>query len=592
MNDKFLQNNNSKNSRSIVKRSGWLIGTHTHRILIKPAQLRYVRLYHQRSMALISDLMIIIGIMVLFTALIFFWNHPITSNRYIELGINADSQLISGEEVNFQINWQNDNRNTVYDSYIVLIPPRGFNINSVDSGNFEFNSSTNSIAMGDLLSGTNGKIYITGQMWADLQMGVDWEIRLYYNNLGLRHNKTISTNFTYESSLLVGDISVPDRIYVNNPFTINMSVLNSSKSDLSSVVVNLQFPSELEFLQDFSDIKDNAWQIYNLKAGESKQISILGKINNVLFAQAEYGIAANLLDGENTLRQSWNLTFSDFILPKVDLDFSILDQSDYIIGTKYRAQVYYYNYESFKLSDVQIKFYSQANGLVTEFLPKEYYYKEIDVNEENFILPVFSIYKSNGLANGDMSIWVELSWLDYQDEEPVRRYVYSEKRYIKVKPHLNLSAQLYYFTPGGDQICYGPLPPIIGESTSYWVSIRLWPSFGEVENLVLNTDFGNSVDMINYNSSLGSVNKDNNLEWVIDSYNASLSYDPQPRLNIELEVSPTIDQLNTKIILLKNINVTARSLVNNELISAVIEYIDNDMAGDRFRPNNGLVESW
>ena len=134
MNDKFLQNNNSKNSRSIVKRSGWLIGTHTHRILIKPAQLRYVRLYHQRSMALISDLMIIIGIMVLFTALIFFWNHPITSNRYIELGINADSQLISGEEVNFQINWQNDNRNTVYDSYIVLIPPRGFNINSVDSG--------------------------------------------------------------------------------------------------------------------------------------------------------------------------------------------------------------------------------------------------------------------------------------------------------------------------------------------------------------------------------------------------------------------------------------------------------------------------
>lgn len=592
MNDKFLQNNNSENSKSIIKSSGRLIGAHTHRILIKPAQLRYMRLYHQRSMALISDLIIIIGIMVLFTALIFFWNHPITSNRYIELGINVDSQLISGEDASFQINWQNDNRNTVYDSYIVLIPPRGFTINSVDSGNFEFNSSTNTITMGNLLSGTNGKIYITGGMWADLQVGADWEIRLYYNNLGLKHNKTVATNFIYDGSLLVGEISVPDKIYVNNPFTINMSVSNSSKSDLPAVIVNLQFPNELEFLQEFYDIKDNAWQIYNLKAGESKQVSILGKINNVLSARAEYGMAANLLDGENVLRQSWNLTSSDFVLPKVDLDFNILDKADYIIGTKYRAQVYYYNYESFKLNDVQIKFFSQANGLVTEFLPKEYNYNEIDVNEENFILPVFSIYKSNGLANGDMSVWAELSWLDYQDEEPIRRYVYSDKRYIKVRPHLNLSAQLYYFTPGGDQIGYGPLPPIIGESTSYWVSIRLWPSFGEIENLVLNTDLGNSVDMINYNSSLGSVSGDDKLTWVIDSYDATLPYDPQPRLNIELEVTPTTSQLNTRIILLKNINVTAKSLVSNELISAVIEYIDNDMANDKFRPNNGLVESW
>jgi len=120
MKRKLLQNNITNRKPSI-----------THKVVVRPIQMRYIRLYHQRSMALVSDLLIIVGVMTMFIALIFFWNHPITSNRYIDLQMSLNSDQISGQDVSYKIYWENDNRNSVDDVYMSLMPPKGFVVNEI-----------------------------------------------------------------------------------------------------------------------------------------------------------------------------------------------------------------------------------------------------------------------------------------------------------------------------------------------------------------------------------------------------------------------------------------------------------------------------
>ena len=588
MKDNNLQENR-KIEQSVMKRSGQLIGIHAHRIVIKPAQMRYARLYHQRSMSLVSDLLIIIGIMMLFVALIFFWNHPITSNRYIDLEMSINSEQVSGQDVSYVIYWENDNRNTIEDAYMSLVPPRGFDFKEVITNGFEYSEKDNIITLGNLLPGSNGEFTINGLMWADTKLGADWEIRMYYKNLGLRHNKTISRNIEYIGSLLSSNISVPEKVYLNNRLPIKLTVTNNSSDNLSDVKLAVQFPADFEYLQYTYNFKDHEWNIGSLNANETKELELIGRLTYLAAAQAKFGIATNIIINDEPLRQDWKIAEADYILPKVDLDLSITAQDQYILGNEYQAQIYYYNYEEVDLNDVQVKFYSSGVGLETEFTPSQYYSKTVEVQAEDFFNPKFIIKRISGDTGTEMSIWAELSWLDNKGDGTNRIYVFSEKKQLTVTPHLDISARLYYFTPSGDQIGYGPLPPEVGESTSYWVSIRLWPSFGGVENLILKAQLGNNVKLIDYNSSLGNVINGDGISWEVDEYDTSWYYQPQPRLNLQFEIIPDNSQVGKTVSLLRNITANAKSLVNDNIIYQEIIELDNNMLLDNFWSNDGRV---
>ncbi|MFW0862118.1 MAG: hypothetical protein ACKKL6_00855 [Candidatus Komeilibacteria bacterium] len=560
----------------------------THNVVIRPMQMRYIRLYHQRSMALVSDLLIIVGVMVMFIALIFFWNHPITSNRYIDLQMNLNSDQVSGQAVSYKIYWENDNRNSVDDVYMSLMPPKGFVIDEVLANGFTYQEKDNLIVMGELLPGANGEFEIKGKMWVDISLGADWDIRMYYKNLGLRHNKTLQKNITYSESLLDSNISTLEKVYLNNYFPINIKVVNNSEEYLPIVYVNLELPEDFEYAPVYA-IKDNTWYINGLKPGEERDLTITGRLTYLNAAKANFGVKTGITAYDSNLEQRSKYVAADYILPRVDLDLSLEEQNTYMLGQQYSSQIYYNNRESYDLEDVQVRLYSGSAGLKAEFNPGFYSYKEIGVEKEDFLKSTFVINRANGEVNKYVNVWAELSWKNTYSDDPERIYVFSEKKTIQASPDLNLEAKLYYFTPGGDQIGYGPLPPVVGEATSYWVSIRLWPSFGEVDDLKLTADLGDNVRLVEYNTSLGNVVNGNNLTWSLDSYSTSWYYQPQPRLNLHLEITPSEWQVGNNVVLLKNITASALSLVDKKTLNKEIDILNNSMLVDNFWPNDGKI---
>jgi len=409
-----------------------------------------------------------------------------------------------------------------------------------------------------------------------------------YKNLGLRHNKTLQKNIAYTGSLLDSSISTIEKVYLNNYFPINITVINNSEEYLPVVYLDLQIPEDFEYTSVYG-VQDDIWQINGLKAGEKRSLTINGRLTYLNAAKANFGVKTGLTVYDVNLIQGVNFTDADYILPKVDLDLSLEKQDAYMLGKEYSARVYYNNREGYDLEDVQIKLYSGGAGLKAEFIPGLYSYKKIGIEEEDYLKSTFVINRADGEINKYLNVWAEISWKNTFSDQPNRIYVFSDKKNIQASPDLNLDAKLYYFTPGGDQIGYGPLPPVVGEATSYWVSIRLWPSFGEVDNLELTAELGSNVRLIEYNTSLGNITNGNNLIWSLDSYSTSWYYQPQPRLNLHLEITPSEWQVGDTVVLLKTIKASAYSLVNKQSLNREIDILSNSMVGDNFWPNDGKI---
>jgi len=578
--------------KSVFKRTGEILQVSASWAILYPVRNRYVRLYQERTSALVSDLLIIIGIMLMFVALIFFWNHPLTSNSYIDLQLNATGEQVSGDLVGYKLTWQNNNRNLVEGAYFSLLLPVGLELKNVDSGGFEYDEDNNLVRLGDLLPGAGGEINIWGNLWIDIDQGVDWEVKLYYHNLGILHNKTLQQNFSYNQSLLTSDISIPAKVYAANNFSIQIKLINNSKQTIPIVSLKLYSPETFTLVGWPFGLDNYTWQERQLLSGEIRTIDLVGKVNKLTTSTADLALETSLARGKEFLKQDWQVAESLFILPKIDLNLDLPSTISYHLGQEYEAQIYYYNREDYDLSQVQICPQVISEGLRINFQPTCYSFPTIESQSENWQPVRFSIQKNDYNINRQIKIWTELSWLEQvENNQSITRYVFSPEQKLVVDPDLNILTKIYYYTPGRDQIGYGPLPPTVDEATSYWVSIRLWPSFGKVEGLSLEAFLGDNVKLLDYNSSLGTIAISDKIVWLVGDYNTAILYQPEPRLNLQIEVNPSQEQLGKQILLLQNIDASAQSDITDSQILVSQSAVINDMSSDMFWPNDGRVQN-
>ena len=56
---------------------------------------------------------------------------------------------------------------------------------------------------------------------------------------------------------------------------------------------------------------------------------------------------------------------------------------------------------------------------------------------------------------------------------------------LPIENSINIAAEVHYYTPEGDQLGRGPLPPRVGETTRYWISITADASARSITNAKL-----------------------------------------------------------------------------------------------------------
>jgi len=154
---------------------------------------------------------------------------------------------------------------------------------------------------------------------------------------------------------------------------------------------------------------------------------------------------------------------------------------------------------------------------------------------------------------------------------------------------LNASAVIYYTSPQGDQLGSGPLPPVIGLPTNYWVFFEI-KSQGDFKNLVFSARLPKGVELTDRRSLLAGDFKYNvasrQIIWTVPEIKSSSD---NYRVGFQIQFLPTSSQLGKNATLVNGLNYYAIDALTGEEVSSALNALTTNLDFDRLNKGQGEI---
>lgn len=162
---------------------------------------------------------------------------------------------------------------------------------------------------------------------------------------------------------------------------------------------------------------------------------------------------------------------------------------------------------------------------------------------------------------------------------------------LLVLSNLNIFAQAYYNSPQGDQLGSGPIPPIVGLPTNYWVFFTLNNSGNDLKNVVVSAKLPTSVSLTGRKTlSAGEMSYNETsrrLTWQINTISGADKGTSQ--LGFEIQIKPVKNQIGQVLELLGAGYYQAVDTYCNAIISGQTVALDTNLPDDALNKGQGKV---
>jgi hypothetical protein len=162
-------------------------------------------------------------------------------------------------------------------------------------------------------------------------------------------------------------------------------------------------------------------------------------------------------------------------------------------------------------------------------------------------------------------------------------------------PVLNLAATwsvkdvAYYTSPEGDQLGVGPIPPVVGIPTTYWI---FWSvsSPSDFKNIVLNARLPKGVELGEGRSLLaGDFSYSTSTRQIIWRIKDLTGSNDSYRLGLEVRVVPTAAQVGQTLPLLEALQYSGSDNLTGEVLTGTAPALSSNLDNDRFNAGQGRV---
>jgi len=160
---------------------------------------------------------------------------------------------------------------------------------------------------------------------------------------------------------------------------------------------------------------------------------------------------------------------------------------------------------------------------------------------------------------------------------------------IHLAAELSASAVVYYTSPQGDQLGIGPIPPIVGIPTNYWVFWSVQGN-GDFSDLSLSARLPRGVELTGQRSLLAgelNYNPDSRqLIWKIPELQVA---DGASRLRFEIQLVPAESQVGVSPVLVEAGRYFATDKLTGEEVAGRLPDLTTELKEDRFNADQGEV---
>lgn len=590
----------------------------------------------------------VIGVLFIFLAaavsgFFIFQPKPKFSGDKINIEIKAPFQVSSGDKVNYQIKITNNEAVSLTNVKLTVNLPIGYvytNANKQPQDSLTQDNSASNIKtwlIGDLYMEQSQIININGNLIGQLNSKLIVAATISYIPANFSSEFQKNTSFTTEisDSLLALDTESSAQVANSEPTEIKLRISNkSAEIPITNIQIEVNFPGDFALYDTQILAKDEAVKkvtidknsknepspkliaLPSLMPLEEKKIVLTGKFNvdesktvsiNILsklkgpvdeyFTQKENKLDFEIIKGDlitNIIIQGSNQNRAVNFGDTLSYLLTIENKSKKNLGDIKVRAVLNSTFLDWKTltdqnkgvqEDDQILWTQEQIPDLANLLPEE----EVEIpfqiklknlqdvknyKPEELLLKSFFETQINKINNTDTEITNE-----------------SNTIINEFNTNLTLQSSARYFGDNSETLGSGPLPPIVGQTTTYKIFWKLNNSLHEISNIEVKTKLPTNINFEDKNNiSTGNIfkNQDNEIIWQISRIPASVN---EATAEFEISLTPKPEDVSKILTLLQDIKLTATDAQTKGQIYLTVHGITTNLDSDPLGKGKGLIQS-
>jgi len=550
----------------------------------------------------------------------FFNNFKPLSGNGVVLEISGEDSVISGHKVGLTIKYENKEQVKVKNVELRINYPEG--VYYVSSSKEPDNLGANLWKIGDLDPGEDGKINLDIQVIGNTNDELNIESAIAYEPVNFSSNfeTKVSHTIKIEKTLMELSIDSPSEIGNNNRVAYKILYKNISDNNLLNARIRFEYPSGFSVSEVNADsleqISENTWNLGDLQKKSSGEIKVSGFLdlannttstfNAIIEIKSLYSIEHNL---ENDLVLEWipyiKVSKDTLSVPSdVPLQISINNNPiDAVVnwGDELKYELHYKNNSEDAITNIVINLKLDSKYLDKETLQDNF---NGDFNEDNLSITwdknsIPSLAKLAKNQEGKINISIKLHQFDdeyigstdylvkseaklkYKNASSEEKEVLSNTIINKLNSPIEASSKVRYYDENGLAVGSGPLPPVVGETTTYEVVWQIKSPTNDLNDVYVKTILPPNVDWGEANV-YGKGNMVYNSEtrevvWQIKTLEKSKDY--TGKFNILL--TPEKNHKDKIVTLINQTNISGMESFSEAKISKDFPYLTSELVGDK-----------
>lgn len=526
----------------------------------------------------------------------------------VDVSFNTPEEILIFDSFELQVEYANNSKNLLRGATLVLELPTDFR--SLDGEN----SSLIKRELGDLATNSKNSEIFNVLAVGEQNRVAKFKAYIQYNIPGFtsRFEKAEEISLNVSGQALGLDIVLPEKALAGEEFVFVIKYFNNTSKEIPGFKIDAIYPLGFEFLG--SNIPpttgQNEWSLGDLSPKGEGKIEIKGKVSGNSGAFFDFGGKIGIFSNEKFFdlgQKTAGLTILDSPL-RLFIDSSVKNG---IIrpGENITYTINYQNNTEIALEEVIIKTSLDGEMFDLSSIKTEGYFdsgtKRVIWNagntpelrlidrgnsgEVSFSVKVSPNYpiRKVGDKNFTLKVKSQLETTSVPVGIDLNKTTSSAQSEVKVAGKIDfLSYALFRDAPSGI-VNKGSLPLSVGKATNFTIHFKLVNYSDDMKDIVLRTalpqgvswtdqlagDFGNEPPI--YNERTGEV------EWKINELPAGVGVVlPAKELIFQVAFTPSVNQIGTTPLILKQTNFSAINDWTGEKISFSADGLDSNLRND------------
>lgn len=534
--------------------------------------------------------------------LLFLYTYKDFKQEQVKLTLKAPSAININEDFTINLLYSNNNPLGAKNAKIVLEFPSNYALGSTKP---QANSTNRNIAewnLADFKAQQDGSIEVTGRFTSKEEDSANFKAAISYVP------ENFNAEFKNEGSSSTRVIGVPLSLNIEPTRTVadgyavnyQVRVRNNGKEPFQNLIAKISYPAGFAFINSSLPLegdKNNSWKIPTLLSNEEKVITIEGKLNGKTGDQKFINVSLGMENETGFNEYIKKDAVSNITDPPVTISQEIVSGQS-VVHKKEEIQinVNYRNASDRPISQAIVKV--KLNGAIFDY--KEGIRPEnggwFDPNTKEIIwqggkTPELAVIKPN--SSGKLSFVLKTAeFVPFIDNKktnftgttqasiespemptPVgaNKVVLGENLEFKLSSFIGFETKVFY--SDGTIPNSGPIPPTVGEKTTYTVHWRITNTFNDLRGVEVRSILPFGVEWTDsvFPSKTGVTYKPGTREiiWSKDRIPAGAGNEsPEVTLVFQIAITPTENDYGKAMDLFSESNLKATDTFTQETITS------------------------